>query len=58
MGQVISHCQQLSGAEAVRSLILSRYPHARVDILPTGGLCSYYAQQGGILVGFETLPDD
>ena len=55
---VISHCQQLSGAEAVRSLILSRYPHARVDILPTGGLCSYYAQQGGILVGFETLPDD
>jgi hypothetical protein len=35
-------------------MFLASYPQADVDIEPTGGLCCFYAEQGGLLVGFET----
>ena len=38
---------------AVREHILARWPQAQVTVIPTTGLCSFYAERGGVLVGFE-----
>ena len=37
----------------VKELIEKEYPTAQVSIGTTGGLCSYYAEKGGVLVAFE-----
>lgn len=49
----ISHCLNENAAESMRKLILSLYPQADIAIRPTGGLCSFYAEKGGLLIGFE-----
>lgn len=49
----IHHANNPSAAEMLKSKILEKYPKAEIDISPTGGLCSFYAEQGGLLVGFE-----
>ena len=49
----ITHCLNEAAANSLRSLILSDYPNARIEILPCRGLCSFYAERGGLLVGFE-----
>ena len=49
----ISHCLNLAAAESLRSNILAAYPDADVQIRPTGGLCSFYAEKGGMIIGFE-----
>ena len=40
-------CQQLS------ELLREKYPQAEIKILPTSGLCSFYAEDGGLLMGYE-----
>ena len=49
----ISHCLNIAAAETLRSNILAAYPDADVQIRPTGGLCSFYAEKGGMIIGFE-----
>ena len=49
----IGHCQNLEVAEKLRDMILAKYPNAQIDIHKLGGLCSFYAEKGGVLVGFE-----
>ena len=49
----ISHCLNLPAAETLRANILAAYPNADVQIRPTGGLCSFYAEKGGMIIGFE-----
>ena len=49
----IHHCQNLEGAKAIKELILSIYPKAKIEIHKTRALCSYYAERGGLLVGYE-----
>ena len=49
---VISHCQNKEFAEQVKTAILNVWNGATVTIIPTRGLCSYYAEQGGLLIGF------
>ena len=49
----ISHCLNPAAAESLKTTILSAYPQADVQIRPTGGLCSFYAEKGGLLIGFE-----
>lgn len=49
----IHHANNESSALLLRDRILDRFPEAHIDILPAGGLCSFYAEQGGLLVGFE-----
>lgn len=39
--------------EALKTAILEKYPSADIKFYPAGGLCSYYAERGGIIVGFE-----
>ncbi|TWT14243.1 DegV family protein [Streptococcus sp. sy010] len=40
-------CQQLS------EKILSQFPQAEISFHATSGLCSFYAEDGGILMGYE-----
>ena len=49
----IHHANNESSALLLRDRILDRFPDTHIDILPAGGLCSFYAEQGGLLVGFE-----
>lgn len=51
----INHCLNESGAQALRSRILADFPEADVRIGQTGGVCSFYAEKGGILLAYETL---
>lgn len=51
----ISHTFNEEGAGAVRALILKEYPDADITIQENRGLCSYYSELGGILVGFDDL---
>lgn len=48
----ISHCQNLSLAETLRSRIVELWRDAQVSILPTRGLDSYYAERGGLIVAY------
>ncbi|MBQ9086929.1 MAG: DegV family protein [Clostridia bacterium] len=50
----IHHCQNLGGAENLKKALLQRFPQAEVIIRRTRGLCSFYAERGGLLVGYET----
>lgn len=50
---VITHCQNVSMAVRLKAKIRAKWTGARVTILPTGGLCSYYAERGGLIVGYE-----
>lgn len=50
----IAHCFNSEAAQALKEKLLSRFPKAEVHIEPTGALCSFYAEQGGLLVGFES----
>lgn len=49
---IISHCQNLELADQLREKILENWNSAKVSILSTGGLCSYYAERKGMIVGY------
>ena len=49
----IGHCQNEAGAEQLKELILEKFKQATIEIHKFRGLCSFYAEKGGILVGFE-----
>ena len=50
----IGHCQNETLALEIRDEIRRRFPAADAQIHPLRGLCSYYAERGGIMLGFET----
>ena len=49
----IGHCQNESAAERLKDMILEKFNGARIEIHKLRGLCSFYAEKGGLLVGFE-----
>ncbi len=49
----IGHCQNESAAQQLKELILEKFKNAQVEIHPFKGLCSFYAEKGGVLIGFE-----
>ena len=49
----IRHTDNRRAAEALRQLIAEKHPLSDVRIAVNRGLCSYYAERGGLLVGFE-----
>jgi len=51
----IAHCRNASAAAKLQSLIAAEFPEAQTEISQCGGLCSYYAEKGGLLVGFEKI---
>lgn len=49
----ISHCGNESVARTLGDMIRQHFVRSQVEIYPARGLCSFYAEQGGLLVGFE-----
>ena len=49
----IGHCQNESAALELKELILARFKNVSIEIHKFRGLCSFYAEKGGVLVGFE-----
>lgn len=49
----IAHCNNLPAAQTLTEMLREELPQARVQIHTCRGLCSYYAEKGGLLVGFE-----
>ena len=49
----IHHANNVTAAELLKTKILDKFPTAEIEIDVAGGLCSFYAEQGGLLVGFE-----
>ena len=51
----IAHCQNEEGALKLKNLIAEKFKNAQVEIHKLRGLCSFYAEKGGFLVGFEKM---
>ena len=49
----IHHAENASAAEALRTLLQKEYPGASISIGEARGLCSFYAERGGLMVGYE-----
>lgn len=49
----IGYCQNESAAKQLKELIYAKYKDALIEIHEMKGLCSFYAERGGVLVGFE-----
>ena len=50
----IHHCYNLPSAQRLKNAILEKFLQASIIIQKTNALCSFYAEKGGMLVGFET----
>ena len=49
----IAHCFGEENALALKEAILEKLPGCRFIIEPTGALCSFYAEAGGLMIGME-----
>jgi len=49
----ISYNENESAARALCEMARAKYPAADVEIYPARALCSFYAERGGIILGFE-----
>ena len=49
----IAHGLNENGAKALLEVIRSAHPDIEATIVPFGGLCCFYAERGGLMVGFE-----
>ncbi len=49
----IAHCMNDEAAKKVATEIRRKYEESDIKIYHTRGLCSFYAEKGGLLVGFE-----
>jgi len=52
---VISHCYNEAMAGYIKLKIIEKYPESNVTIINTGGLCSFYAEERGVLIGYERI---
>ena len=51
---ILDHVYNPDAAQALKEKILEKFPDADVRIGLCGGLCCFYAEQGGLLVGYES----
>lgn len=49
----ILHCSNPAAATRLKNMITTVFEGAEVQIMPCGVLCSYYAELGGLMIGFE-----
>lgn len=49
----VAHCFAQTAASDFRDAVMERFPHTRFVLEPTTALCSYYAEVGGLIIGFE-----
>lgn len=50
---VIDHCFNIEAAKALKEEILAEFKDALIRIEETTGLCCFYAEKGGLMVGYE-----
>ena len=50
----IHHCRNEQAAKKLKELLLTHAPTAEIELRTCGTLCSYYAEEGGLLIGYET----
>lgn len=50
---IISHCFNEERVKYVSEMIKAKYPEAEIEVMLTGGLCSYYAEEKGLIIAFE-----
>ena len=51
----IAHCQNPNAAKALETLIRQDHPNADINLVPCTALCSFYAESGGLMIGYEDL---
>ncbi len=51
----IAHCMNEGAAKKLEEMIRSEMAQADIQVHCCRGLCSYYAEKGGLLVGFEKI---
>ena len=51
----IAHCINEAAAHKLSELVREKSTDAQISIRRCGGLCSFYAERAGLLVGFETV---
>lgn len=51
----IAYCYNEGAAAALKEKIIADFPDAEIQVLLCTGLCSYYAEKGGVLVGYTDL---
>ena len=49
----IAHCFGEESALALRDMVLAQFPNTKFILEPTTALCSFYAEKGGLIIGFE-----
>ncbi|MBQ3192954.1 MAG: DegV family protein [Oscillospiraceae bacterium] len=49
----IAHCFGQSQAQALADAVLAEFPNTKLTIESTTALCSFYAEAGGLMIGFE-----
>lgn len=49
----IMHCINENAAVTLESLVKEKFPTAQTEIENSRGLCTFYAEKGGLLIGFE-----
>jgi len=49
----IAHRNNDKFIEQFSALIREKFAQASIEVLPTSGLCSFYAEEGGLLMGYE-----
>ena len=51
----IAHCFNEGAAAALKEKVLAAYKSAEIAVHSCRGLCSFYAETGGLLIGFEKV---
>ena len=49
----IAHCQNHEFAGTIKEALTKEFGNIDIDIYECRGLCSFYAEKGGVLIGFE-----
>ena len=49
----IAHCYGEEPALMLRDAVLAEFPNTKFTLEPTTALCSFYAEEGGLMIGFE-----
>lgn len=49
----ISHCFNPTAAQSLKEKLQAKLPNTDISVYTTTALCSFYAEKGGMLIGFE-----
>lgn len=50
---IISHCFNEERVQFFLDIIKESFPDVEAEVMPTSGLCSYYAENKGLIISFE-----